>query len=57
MKIEFTRAEVESILLHFANTIAPDAKFNTVEPTGYRSMPDGFVVSAKPKQEQEDAAQ
>ena len=57
MKIEFTRAEVEAILLHFANTIAPDAKFNTVEPTGYRSMPDGFVVSTKPKQEQEDAAQ
>jgi hypothetical protein len=54
MKIEFTRAEVESILLHFANTIAPDAKFNTVEPTGYRSMPDGFVVSTK---KEEDAAQ
>jgi hypothetical protein len=53
MKIEFTRAEVEQILLHFANTIAPDAKFNTVEPTCYRTMPDGFVVSA----EVQDAAQ
>jgi hypothetical protein len=57
MKIEFTRAEVEQIVLHFANSIAPDAKFNTVEPTGYRSMPDGFVVSTEPKQETEDAAQ
>ena len=57
MKIEFTSAEVEAIILAHVNTLAPDAKFNTVEPTGYRSMPDGFVVSAKPKQEQEDAAQ
>jgi hypothetical protein len=54
MKIEFTSAEVESILLHFANTIAPDAKFNTVDTTCYRSMPDGFVVSTKPKQETQD---
>ena len=57
MKIEFTRAEVEQIVLHFANSIAPDANFDTVEPTGYRTMPDGFVVSTKPKQETEDAAQ
>jgi hypothetical protein len=57
MKIEFTRAEVEQIVLHFANSIAPDANFDTVEPCGYRSMPDGFVVSTKPKQETEDAAQ
>jgi len=47
MKIEFTSAEVEQIVLHFANSIAPDAKFNSVEPTGYRTMPDGFVVSTK----------
>ena len=56
MKIEFTSAEVEAIILAHVNTIAPDAKFNTVEPTGYRSMPDGFVVSAEPKQEPADAA-
>ena len=49
MKIEFTRAEVEQIILHFANTIAQDAKFNTVEPTDYRSMPDGFIVSMEIK--------
>ena len=53
MKIEFTRAEVERIILHFANSIAPDAKFDDVEPTGYRLMPDGFVVSTK----EENAAQ
>ena len=51
MKIEFTRAEVEQIVLHFANSIAPDANFDTVEPTGYRTMPDGFVVSTKEEQE------
>jgi hypothetical protein len=57
MKIEFTRAEIEAIILAHANTLAPDAKFNDVEPTGYRTMPDGFVVSTEPKQETTDAAQ
>jgi hypothetical protein len=57
MKIEFTSAEVKAIILAHVNTIAPNAKFNTVEPTGYRTMPDGFVVSTKPEQETEDAAQ
>jgi hypothetical protein len=57
MKIEFTRAEIEAIILAHANALAPDAKFNDVEPTGYRSMPDGFVVSTKPKQEPAYAAQ
>ena len=54
MKIEFTSAEVEAIILAHVNTIAPDAKFNAVEPTGYRSMPDGFVVFRRPQQETED---
>jgi len=64
MKIEFTRAEVEAILLDHANRItgrndpysaeSKNAKFSNVEPTGYRTMPDGFVVSTK---EVEDAAQ
>ena len=44
MKIEFTRAEVEAILLNHVNQLTGQ-EFNTVEPTGYRSMPDGFVVS------------
>lgn len=57
MKIEFTSAEVEAIILAHVNTIAPDAKFNRVEPTGYRSMPDGFVVFVMPEQESADATQ
>ena len=44
MKIEFTRAEVEAILLNHASQLTGQ-DFNTVEPTGYRSMPEGFVVS------------
>lgn len=54
MKIEFTRAEVEAILLQYAYSLTA-REFTTVEPTGYRTMPDGFVVSTK--EEQEDAAQ
>ncbi len=54
MKIEFTRAEVERIVLAHANAIAPYERFNHIEPCGYRTMPDGFVVSTK---EDEDAAQ
>lgn len=57
MKIEFTSAEIKAIILAHVNAIAPDAKFNSVEPTGYRSMPDGFVVFMKPAQETENAAQ
>jgi hypothetical protein len=52
MKIEFTRAEVESILLNHANQLTGQ-EFNTVEPSGYRLMPDAFTVSTK----EEDAAQ
>jgi hypothetical protein len=57
MKIEFTRAEVERIILNHANAIAPYERFDSIETTGYRSMPDGFVVSTKPEQEPTDAAQ
>ena len=57
MKIEFTRAEVERIILNHANAIAPYERFNHIEPCGYRTMPDGFVVSTEPKQETTDAAQ
>ena len=52
MKIEFTRAEVEAILLDYANKLTAQ-EFNTVEPGGYRLMPDSIVVSMK----EEDAAQ
>jgi hypothetical protein len=50
MKIEFTRAEVERIVLNYANTLSPQ-EFDTVEPTGYRLMPDAFVVSTKEETE------
>ena len=53
MKIEFTRAEIERIILAHANAIAPDANFNEVESVGYRAIPEAFVVSTK----EEDAAQ
>ncbi len=52
MKIEFTRAEVEAILLNHVNQLTGQA-FNTVEAGGYRAIPDSFVVSTK----EEDAAQ
>jgi hypothetical protein len=52
MKIEFTRAEVEAILLNHVNQLTGQ-EFNTVEPGGYRLMPDTFMVSTK----EEDAAQ
>jgi hypothetical protein len=65
MKIEFTRAEVERIILNHANAIAPYERnilnhanaiapyerFNHIEPCGYRTMPDGFVVSTKEETE------
>jgi hypothetical protein len=62
MKIEFTRAEVEAILVDHANYLTrrtdllvqtTTKKFNCVEAGGYRTMPDTFTVSMK----EEDAAQ
>jgi hypothetical protein len=45
MKIEFTRAEIERIILAHANAIAPYEQFNTVEGSSYRDLPDSIVVS------------
>ena len=53
MKVEFTRAEIERIVLAHINGLIPNQHFNTFESTGYRTMPDGFVVSTK----EEDHAQ
>jgi hypothetical protein len=53
MKIEFTRAEVEAILLQYAYSLTA-REFNKLEAGGYRTMPDTFTVSTK---EDEDAAQ
>jgi hypothetical protein len=64
MKIEFTRAEVERIILDHANRIVglgdpffpkKGDLFDTVESSGYRNLPDTITVSAITKEE--DAAQ
>ena len=63
MKLEFTRAEVERIILSHANRLVghvemvPFAKplpFNTVEGSSYRGLPDTITVSVE---EPTDAAQ
>lgn len=46
MKIEFTRAEVEAILLNHASQLTGQ-EFNAVEAGGYRLMPETFKVSTK----------
>jgi hypothetical protein len=46
MKIEFTRAEVEAILLQYAYSLTA-REFNKLEAGGYRTMPDTFTVSTK----------
>ena len=53
MKIEFTRAEIERILLAHANSLIEGYSFNQLE-TRYSSMPSSITVS---KKEEEDAAQ
>ena len=53
MKIEFTRAEVEEILLQYAYNLTT-REFVKLEAGGYRTMPDTFTVSTK---EEEDAGQ
>ena len=53
MKIELTRAEVERMILHYINALIPNEHFNHVKATGYRLMPDSFVVEMK----KQDAAQ
>ena len=54
MKIEFTRAEVERIILVYVNALIPGQHFNTVEGSSYRGLPDTIIVTAE---EKEDAAQ
>jgi len=63
MKLEFTRAEVERIILNHANRLVghvemvPFAKpllFNTVEGSSYCGLPDTITVSGE---EKDNAAQ
>ena len=52
MKIEFTRAEIERIILAHANSLIEGYGFNQIE-TRYSSMPSSITISKK----EEDAAQ
>ena len=50
MKIEFTRAEVERILLDHANRLIPYANFDSVDCSSqyaYRSLPETITVEKK----------
>jgi hypothetical protein len=52
MKIEFTRAEIERIILVHANTLIEGYGFNEIE-TRYSNIPSAITVQKK----EEDAAQ
>ena len=52
MKIEFTRAEIERIILAHANTLIEGYGFNEIE-TRYSNIPSAITVYKK----EEDAAQ
>ena len=53
MKIEFTRAEIERVILAHANTLIEGYSFNEIE-TRYSNIPSIVIVQ---KKEEEDAAQ
>jgi len=53
MKIEFTRAEIERLILAHANFLIEGYGFNEIE-TRYSSIPSIVTVT---KKEEEDAAQ
>ena len=53
MKITFTRAEVEKILLDYANKMVENYGFNEVVADSYRQLPDGItLVRSEPKEVQ-----
>jgi len=51
MKIEFTRAEIERIILLHANTLVPGYGFNEMEAK-YSSIPSNITVSKKEKEDE-----
>ena len=51
MKIEFTRAEVEKILLDYANKMLEGYGFNTVEGSSYRGLPESVELTKEEKNE------
>ena len=50
MKIEFTLAEIEAIILQHAQFLTGE-NFNTVRGSSWGSMPNGFVVSKEEEDE------
>lgn len=55
MKIEFTRAEVEKILLDYANKMLEGYGFNTVEGGSYRGLPESVELTKEEKNEDTSA--
>ena len=53
MKIEFTRAEVEKILLDYANKMVEGYGFNEVIGGSYRDMPSSVSLIKTEQKEQE----
>ena len=53
MRIEFTREEVETIILQHAQFLTGE-NFNSVSASAWCNMPSGFIVS---KEEKEDEPQ
>lgn len=51
MKIEFTRAEVEKILLNYANRMIEGYGFNHVEGSSYRGLPESIELTKEEKDE------
>ena len=45
MKIEFTRAEVEKILLDYANKMVESYGFNCVKGSSYRDLPSSIDIT------------
>ena len=51
MKIEFTRAEVEKIILDYANKMVEGYGFNSVESGAYRDLPLSVKLTKKEQNE------
>lgn len=47
MKIEFTRSEIEQILLNYANKCVLGQGFNTVSGGSYRELPSSVIIETK----------
>ena len=51
MKIEFSRAEIEKILLDHANKMVEGYGFNHVKGIGYRDLPSSIELTKEVKNE------